>query len=371
MGANLLLLLAITGIPGAFAGLLAYFSSGQTFPQALLVSCPPYALYLCDESKYVLQPAFYWVSVGLIHVLTWTLLGLAGWAVRHSWQDRPVQRQGYSWNEFWNWLKYGPRHKRAEYRRHLLDANAFYWLAARARLKPFHVWGVLLCIATWWVWARFRMDIFSLEERISETNFTTAIMLNVALKLWVGLEASRPLAEERQAGSFELLLSTPLQIRDILNGQWLALKRQFLGPVVLSAGAAVFFLIHGLQHALTGRNVILGMWVCGILIFVMDAIALFWVAMFSALTTSSPNQAAFSSITRIVIAPTMVLGAVAVLRNVYSYLGGNPQPGPGFYLAWWLVLGLVTDLSYGLAARRRLLSRFRQLACQSPLKKAS
>jgi ABC-type Na+ efflux pump permease subunit len=370
MGANLLVLLAIIGIPGACAGLVAYFVPGQNFSQMLLVSCPPFTLYWSDDSRYVLQPSFYWWSVGVIHLLTWFLLGLAGWAVRRSWQDKPVRRETYSWNALWSWLKYGPRSKRAEFRRHLLDANAFYWLAARARFKPLHVWGVVLCIAVWWVWARFWMDIFALEERISGTNFTTAMMLNVALKLWIGLEASRPLAEERQSGSFELLLSTPLEIQDILKGQWLALKRQFFGPVLLSMVAVLFFLIHTLRHAMPGERVLVGIWVCGILIFAMDVLALFWVATFSALKTQSPNQAAFSSITRIVIAPALVFGAVAVLRNAYSYLGGTPQPGPGFYLVWWFGLGLVADLSYGLGARRHLLTNFRQLASHGPSKRA-
>jgi hypothetical protein len=370
MGANLLVLLAIIGIPGACAGLAAYFIPGQNFSQILLVSCPPFTLYWSDESRYVLQPSFYWWSVGVIHLITWVLLGLAGLAVRHSWQDKPVQRESYSWNELWSWVRYGPRSKRAEFRRHLLNANAFYWLAARSRFKPFHVWGVIVCIAIWWVWARFRMDVFALEERISGTNFTTAIMLNVALKLWIGLEAGRPLAEERQSGSFELLLSTPLQVEDILKGQWLALKRQFLGPVLLSTGAVLFFLIHALQHSLPDERQAVGIWICGLAIFAMDVIALFWVAMVSALTTQTPNQAAFSSITRIVIAPALVFGAVAVLRNVYTYLGGASVPGPGFYLGSWFGLGLIADLSYGFAARRRLLSNFRQLAAQGPSKRA-
>ena len=36
-------------------------------------------------------------------------------------------------------------------------------------------------------------------------------------------------------GSLELLLSTPLGVRDILRGQLLALRRQFLGPIVVVA----------------------------------------------------------------------------------------------------------------------------------------
>jgi len=370
MGSNLLVLLLIVAIPGSCGALMFYLNPTHPFPFVLLVSCPLYTLYLCDESQYFLQPVFFWQSVALLHLITWILLGAASWAVRHSWQDKPSRARGWSWSRFLDWLRFGPVNKRAQYRRQLLDANPFYWLAARSKFKPYHVWGVLLCIAAWWVWAQFQIGVLWLDPRVSGTNFATAIMLNVALKLWLGLEASRQLAEERQGGSFELLLSTPLELRDILNGQRLALKRQFLAPILVSAVLVLGFMVQAVDHAPMDRSLLVELWLGGLLMFGLDVIALYWMAMYCALTTQTPNQAAVSSIVRIVVAPAVVFAAVAVLGKLYAFFAGRPGPGPGFYLFWWFGLGLAADVAYGFMARRRLLSRFRQLACQGVARKA-
>jgi phosphatidylglycerophosphate synthase len=99
--------------------------------------------------------------------------------------------------------------------------------------------------------------------------------------------------------------------------------------------------------------------------FAADVVALGWTAMYCALTTRSPNHASMLTISRIVIAPAVILAAIVVLANVYSYLSAMPGPSLGFYLAWWFGLGLVADLIYGLTARRQLLTRFRHLAWYS------
>ena len=371
MGSNLLVLLLIVGIPGACEGLLAYFVPNHSFHPGLLISCPLYTLYLCDDSRYTLQPAFYWQSVAVLHWITWILLGLASWAVKHSWQDKPSSRGWFSWRTIANWLKFGPASKRAVYRRRLLDTNPFYWLAARSKFKPYHVWAVLLLISGWWVWARFFIGTLWLDQRTSGTNLATAVMLNVALKLWLGMEASRQLAEERQGGSFELLLSTPLGFGEIFRGQLLALRRQFLWPVLVSAVVVVGFMIEAVHHSPIDRNLLTELWLGGILMFVLDVSALYWLAMYCAMTTASPNQAAVSSIVRVVIAPAVVFAAIVVLGNLYAFFAGRPGPEPGFYMFWWFSLGLAADLTYGILARRRLLLGFRQLACQGLAKKAS
>ena len=366
MGANLLLLLVIIALPGACASAIMYFSLSHGLPRYLLLSCPFYSLYLCADSTYTLDPSSFWSSLGLVHALTWGLLALTCAAVRHSWQDKPVKANRFSWQALWAWLRFGPVAKRAGYRRRLLDANAFYWLAARTKFKPLHVWGVLLCVAGWWIWVRVQFGALWLEDSLSGTNLVAAIMLNVALKLWVGLEAGRQLAEERQSGSFELLLSTPLRLREILRGQWLALRRQFLAPALLSTVVALIFMTISIRHSPSDRSTLLTGWLGAILMFGADGVALFWTALYCALTTHSPNQAALSSISRIVLAPGLVFAAIVVLSNLNSYFLGSPPPKPVFYILCWIGLGLLTDLVYGVRSWQRLHTRFRQLAAFTP-----
>ena len=129
----------------------------------------------------------------------------------------------------------------------MLDHNAFYWLAGRARLKPLHVWAALAVIACLWTWG-------ALENGSSWTEWPvylgTAVILNTMLKLWVTSEAGRRLGEDRKLGALELLLSTPLKVKDILRGQFLALRRQFLWPLLAVIIVECVFLVADLagQH---------------------------------------------------------------------------------------------------------------------------
>ena len=95
--------------------------------------------------------------------------------------------------------------------------NAFYWLAARAWLKPAGVWACLGFVAIWWLSLRLILHLNWDNEFFL---FLTALLLNSLLKLWIAVEAGQRLAEDQEMGVLELLLSTPLSVRDILRGQW-------------------------------------------------------------------------------------------------------------------------------------------------------
>ena len=63
MGSNLLVLLLIVAIPGSCGALIFYLNPTHPFPFALLVSCPLYTLYLCDESA-VPTAAGFFLAIG-------------------------------------------------------------------------------------------------------------------------------------------------------------------------------------------------------------------------------------------------------------------------------------------------------------------
>lgn len=367
MGANLLLLLLIAAIPGAAASAAAFFLPTHPFYSELMFSCPPYLLYLCDDSNYKFHRPDFWCSVGVIHFITWLLLGIASFAVPRMWQERSrVQARGPTHVESEN--RAGSPDRR--HRRRLLDINAFYWLAARSRFKPLQVWALLLFIAGWWLFAMFQFGSLWLSESSSGTNIATAIMINVGLKLWIALEASRPLAENRKSGGFELLLSTPLTVGDILRGQWLALKRQFLLPTVAGLVAMVIFMASAWNHSSENHDVILIGWLGAILMFIVDVAALIYVGIYCGLVGNNPNHATVLVISRIIIAPAAVFGAFVILSNVQRIASGAPGPPFIVYVCFWFLLGLATDLFYAIPARRKLHTQFRRLAGQEPRKRA-
>src|SRR5205814_5695720 len=104
--------------------------------------------------------------------------------------------------------------RRRSLRARLLNVNAFYWLASRAWFKPIGVWLALAFVAAWWLFMRAELHFDWFDEMLC---FTTALLLNSLLKLWIAVETGQRLAEDQKIGALELLLSTPMTVRDILR----------------------------------------------------------------------------------------------------------------------------------------------------------
>ena len=119
--------------------------------------------------------------MAVIHGLGWLFLVLASVIAPRAWQDRPAGAQTLRWRERWHGWSYGNPAERAAFRRRLLDQGAYFWLAARARLRPAYVWAVLGLVACGWVWgiAKARRDW--LDEG---TYVLTGLLLNLVIKVW-------------------------------------------------------------------------------------------------------------------------------------------------------------------------------------------
>src|SRR5437899_9431545 len=106
--------------------------------------------------------------------MSWFALILASLRGPHSWQDRPAGARAAQWRERWRLWGFGDFSERRSFRQRLLEKNAFYWLASRARMKPVLVWAVLGLLGCGWVWglAKYRhdwlTDTMRSEEHTSE-----------------------------------------------------------------------------------------------------------------------------------------------------------------------------------------------------------
>ena len=362
MGINLLLLLGMAALPPAVAGLIAYVASSNRIIHPLFFSCPVYSYALCFDTSYRFGRPYFWMSVGVIHALTWVLAVFASWIVPRSWQDRDSGKSEARWVDQWRLWVYGNAAQRKALRTRLLAVNPFCWLSSRARFKPAGVWVFVGFVACWWLYLRIAMHLDWTEEPLS---LTTALFFNSVLKLWIGIEACQCLAEEQKAGSLELLLSTPLNEREILRGQFLALRRQFLKPLAVVIGVEIVFVLAVSRHSVLsaeegGRQVAFGL--AGLALLILDITALTWVALLAALTAKSPNRASASAILRVLVLPWIGVAAITVIAGLWT--AGGPGPGWKFFLYLWFWLGILTDLAFGLPAWWKLRTHFRELALQ-------
>ncbi|MDB6124489.1 MAG: hypothetical protein JWQ71_3482 [Pedosphaera sp.] len=361
MANNFLLLLLVLGGPPAFAGMMVYFQPSHVFIPELLIPSPGYSFFLAFDANYRRVPEHFWWSVGVMQGLIWLLVLLAGWIVPHSWQDKPQRPGKARWRDFWQAWSYGRAGKRSAYRQRLLNVNAFYWLSARAKLKPMHVWIFLGMMAGWWVGGWLMSGGYWLD---APTQIVMALIINSTFKIWITVEAGQRLAEDQKAGAMELLLSTPLTVHDILHGQLLALRRQFLAPVLTVIIAELIFMMMAWRPRFGIDWQVLLTWLGGIVMLVVDVVALSWVATRMSLTARNLNYAAGMTVTRVLVLPWIIYGGVMIVINLLVELADMPEPGWKFFLGLWFGLGIWADLIFGLRAQRQLLTNFRQLALQ-------
>lgn len=357
MALNFYVLLALAGALPALAGLQWFFHRSHPPAQDWFLPCPVYTLLLAFDATYKLDAARFWSSASLILAMSWLLVALACGIAPRSWQDKaaarakPVSRQ-----------KHALRSRARAIRNRLLDQNAYYWLAARPRWKAHTVWAVIGLALLWLV--SMRLSIGWLDESIC---VAAALMLNATFKLWIILEAGQRLAKDAKSGAFELLLSTPLAAREIVRGQILALRRQFL-KLLLAVAAIELFCMGALMagpayHRGFSTGCVFCAWAAGLLMLAADAATLSLVGMETALTEQNQARASVKTAGRVLALPWLLWGCMAAIVEAWTYL----FPDAGF-ISWkffvgsWFGIGMALDFLFARTAWRRLTGSFRELA---------
>lgn len=363
MGVTFALLVLFTLALPAAAWLMQYYFLWNPggLAELLFLPSPLYALSLTTQAfvSTARLSALFW-SVVIVHILSWLLLGLASALVAASWQDKPVEGWRRAWLDWRHKRTFGSPARRKWLRTKLLVINPFCWAAVRARPQPAY-WRLLVMIAAVWVWGSFKLGADWFNEAVY---FSTAILLNCTFKTWVASEAGRYLGEQRKEGALEFVLSTPLTVGEILHGQWLALRRQFLGPLLAVIAVQFIFLAASLQRESFSENPINPIvWLASITMLIADTIALCWTAMWGALTVKSPNAISAVTVTRLLTAPWGLFVVVLIMASLLVDSGSTRFTWK-FYVGVWFSLGIAMDLAFGIGSWRVLRKKFRQLALQ-------
>jgi len=296
VGTFLLLLLVIGVLPAVDA--LANQTGGA--PAGLALFSPFTTCRLAFDKPYRLDRAEFWQSVLSTQLLSWLLLVSATLLLPRLWQEgrglslRRGQPTAIDDVEF---------ARRAERRAPWLDRNPVFWLTSRNRHAAWATWmglallGLLLVLILGLAFA-------GLAGALDWAVWGLALAVRVA----VALQACRFFVEARRAGTLELLLCTPLSVKELLRGQWFTLRRLFLVPVLLvlaaQGGSSAMQLLTGnpmslLESSMLGK---------GALTFVADVVAVGWVGMLIGLTTRKPHLAAGYTLFFMVVLPSLLLG---------------------------------------------------------------
>jgi ABC-type transport system involved in multi-copper enzyme maturation permease subunit len=365
MAANFGLILLLAAAPPAFDAIIM-MSGVRPRPMIheFFYSCPVYSFWQSADVEYKNSPRHFWLSIAVTFNLTMLLVLLACRVAPRAWQDKPVTARSLKQkNERRRrWWREGRLEKADAFRRRLLNVNAYFWLAARPYLKLSYVWTCLLCMGLWWVFITLMIG-YSDEA----ANYAMALLLNGMLKLWITTEAGHQLAADKKSGAFELLLSTPLTVRDIVSGQWLALRRQFLKPVALAVILELVLMAYVHHIRAQENNQARWTWMAGIFMLLADVITLGWVGMSRALTEKNHDRATLKTAGCILVLPWLLFAAMEGATHLWMimFVRTEWEPDWTYDLGWWFALGFCVDILFLRSARRRLRTSFRQIALGS------
>lgn len=366
-GTFMFLLLITAGVP-ALGGILIHYifvlsgPSTDAFLWPFLLPSPVFtfstALNPGTASRKFLVD--FWQSLALIHLLGWSCLGLAGRAVRFSWQDRPASVPASRWRERWQRWSYGDKATRLALRAQLLDINPFLWLSGRDRLQRGLVWAVLGLTAAGFVWGYLK---WRNEWLIFPVAIATVLWLNIILKSWLAVVATRRLLEIRREDALELLASTPLTVSEILRGHRLAFRRLFGGPFLFVFVVDLLMLWMGLQDTPDGqdRRDFAILMAASMVLLLADYYALIWVGMWKGLSARNFKRAIGATVVRVLVLPWFALVISMTLWSILVQSSSSDSQMLHFIL-WGFLLGLLTDAVFGWSAHHHLQRQFRTVA---------
>lgn len=319
---------------------------------------PGYDFVMAFDSNYngTTGLQIFYPSVGAVHGMAWLFLALSCVIVPRTWQDRPLSSSSVRRRLGWEIWVYGSTFKRARLRLRLLAENPFYWLTSRDLLKSRFVWGFLGGVGLFWVWG---LSFYPSDWKNASAYCWTGFITHIVLKFWIAGEACHRFCLDRQSGALELLLSSPLSVRDILQGQLMSLRRQFAGPVVMVLFSDLIFLASENEADWTFY------WVAWTTMLIADLITLSWVGMWMGLTSRNSARAAAASIVRVLLLPWIAFLALLTMMTVSTLFFSRFMPR-GFdgklMICLWMIFGFVNNVIFGLWASRKLQTEFRMIA---------
>jgi ABC-type transport system involved in multi-copper enzyme maturation permease subunit len=324
MSLTFLMLLLFTIVFGFLN--LALQGSGRAWA-GLLFPSPFHGLSCVWETAYTLGPQrYWWTLLGLpLHGLFW--LGLTAYVLPRVWQDEPrvakspvyprqlahvhhpsapvtvpggeVSGDGGEVGE--SEAAAAPpiirppiTLRRVTERDRLLDNNPVLWLSGSGSATV--VWVIVigqLVLAVLSAMAMGSIGVLAAPARVA----------GFILKIMFAFQACRFFVEARRNNSLEMLLSTPLTDREILDAQWQGLRQVFLWPFVVLGIQTAFSLLDA-----TSWMLLLSPFSAftAILSLIFDPLAIGWFGMWLALSSKNPGWSVGRTILLVIVLPSVL-----------------------------------------------------------------
>jgi len=147
-----------------------------------------------------------------------------------------------------------------------------------------------------------------------------------------------------------------------LRGQWLALRRQFAGPVAAIVVIGLLLLWAAASIRGDDRQYWETLFAADLLLFPADLLALGLVGTWMGVHSKSAHRAATATVARILLLPWVPLVLLSVLLIFVLSATGIAADRSEAFVRLWFWLGILTDLAFGIPAWRGLRRDLRAVA---------
>lgn len=308
-------------------------------------------LPLAKAGAYTANAAPFWTAVVGTHLLGWFLLAWSGrWIVR-AWHGQSTRRRLDRWRTRWERWNFGTSIGRRDLRRRLLERNPMLWIASRNQLRQRLLWGFVAVSLGIWLLVRWAASPF---WSTWGSTLVVGLFIQSPLKWLMASEATHRWSQERHTGALELLLTTPLTVRDLLEGQVAAMRRLFLPPVLAIVAVQVLLLALGAARR-PDDTALVPTLLANLVFFLWDLRVLAWLGLWFGLKQRRSDRAFLGALLRVLLVPWLVFLLVLFVVGT-----GDDLALP---VLWVIVCG-TCNWYYEATARANLRDRLRQMAAE-------
>jgi len=197
-----------------------------------------------------------------------------------------------------------------------------------------------------------------------EAFFVCSVVLHSAMKVWIAAEAGRQFSEDRRNSALELTLSTPLPVRDILEGQFLGLLRQFGIPIAAILVFDVTGMIVGARMRMSSDSESVLTWVAMMIVFIVDTVTIATIGMWLGLVVRRSSRAIAQNLFFVIGVPWLILIGFVTYISLVPMHRSTMIESAEFLIGAYFLVSVATDLFLFLQASGNLTNRFREVATE-------
>jgi len=378
----------------AWLGTMTFLVIGIPFLMMLLMRLIPY-FYVTQELKplylsvFTLSPGFtavvavgpkmylsqyyylFWISLGVQHLMAWRAFQLASKRTQNVWHEQELQltrrNRGRSlkdrFKRLFHWLRW--RHRPVK------DEAPIAWLVRRSRLG-LNITLFIFAVATMAYAAGWFFEAHTWRD--SDRFSFVMTLTHLWLLGWMAGEAATWVFRDRQSGAMELILATPLKVRDILRAHFQGINQKLLWPVLWIVAVDIFFMFHDqtYYHGVRFHYFKYIVWLSLIAMLLFNLYVLRWTATWMGLISRNEFNAAIGGLIWLSLPTWGIITCGAFISFLLTVVFEIPlakefsrQFEEWHFLLAWLLLGSINNLVLLWISRRECL-RLREYAALRP-----